>query len=93
VILFGSIEPKRFIGANMGNIVQPEHSFTDSGVLLHLSVPVLSRDRFADLVGLPPGVVVGFINKGYIPTVSIGKYSLVNVELLRKNCLEREFSR
>lgn len=54
--------------------------------------PLVSRDRFAELVGLPLGVVVGFINKGYIPTVSIGKYSLVNVELLRKSCLEQEFT-
>lgn len=50
-----------------------------------------TRERFAELVGLPIGVV-GFTNKGYIPTVSICKYSLVNLELLRKRCLEREFA-
>lgn len=54
--------------------------------------PVVSRERFADLLGLPPGVIVGWINKGMLPTVTIGKYSLVNVELLRKSCLEQEFT-
>lgn len=50
--------------------------------------PIVSRERFAELTGLPLGVVVGFVNKGYLPTVSIGKYSLINIELLRKRCLE-----
>lgn len=56
------------------------------------AVPFVTRERFAELVGLPVGVIVGFANKGYIPTVAIGKYSLVNLELLRKRCLEREFT-
>lgn len=54
--------------------------------------PLVTRERFAELVGLPIGVVVGFVNKGYLPVVSVGKYSLVNLELLRKRCLEKEFS-
>ncbi len=53
--------------------------------------PVVTRERFAELVGLPIGVITGFANRGYIPTVSIGKYSLVNLELLRKRCLDRDF--
>lgn len=53
--------------------------------------PLVTRERFAELVGLPIGVITGFANRGYIPTVSIGKYSLVNLELLRKRCLEKEF--
>ncbi|WP_321859188.1 hypothetical protein [Paraburkholderia tropica] len=55
------------------------------------SSPLVTRERFAALVGLPIGVITGFANRGYIPTVSIGKYSLVNLELLRKRCLDREF--
>lgn len=53
--------------------------------------PLVTRERFAELVGLPIGVITGFANRGYIPTVSIGKYSLVNLELLRKRCLDRDF--
>jgi len=54
--------------------------------------PLVTRERFAELVGLPVGVIVGFVNKGYLPVMSVGKYSLVNVELLRKRCLEKEFT-
>jgi hypothetical protein len=62
------------------------------GIQQSITHPLISRERFADLTGLPLGVVVGFINKGYLPTYSIGKYSLVNIELLRKRCLETERS-
>lgn len=54
--------------------------------------PLVTRERFAELVGLPIGVIIGFVNKGYIPTVSVGKYSLINLELLRKHCLDREYA-
>jgi hypothetical protein len=54
--------------------------------------PVVTRERFAEMVGLPLGVVIGWCNKGLIPTLTIGKYSLISVELLRKRCLEKEFS-
>lgn len=55
-------------------------------------VPMMSREAFAAAIGLPVGVIVGFCNKGYLPTVSIGKYSLINVALLQKRCLEQGFS-
>ena len=48
--------------------------------------PFVSRERFAQLVGLPVGVIVGMINKGYLPTVDVGRYSCVNVALLMKRC-------
>lgn len=57
-----------------------------------VSSPLVTRERFAEIVGLPTGVIVGMINKGYLPTVSIGKYSLVNLAALQRSCLEKEFS-
>lgn len=63
-----------------------------SHLLPNITHPVVSRERFAELTGLPIGVITGFVNKGYLPTVSIGKYSLINLELLRKHCLEKEFA-
>lgn len=60
-------------------------------LLPSMSHPVASRERFAEMTGLPIGVIIGFVNKGYLPTVQIGKYSLINVELLRKRCLELDF--
>ncbi|MEI7298257.1 hypothetical protein WCQ02_39795 [Paraburkholderia tropica] len=60
------------------------------GPLSAYASPLVTRERFAELVGLPIGVITGFANRGYIPTMSIGKYSLVNLELLRKRCLDRD---
>lgn len=54
--------------------------------------PIVSRERFADMCGLPIGVIVGWCNKGLVPTLSIGKYSLINLELLRQRCLAKEFA-
>jgi hypothetical protein len=53
---------------------------------------LLSREKFALSVGIPIGVVIGWCDRGYIPTISIGKYSLINVALLQKQCLEKEFA-
>jgi hypothetical protein len=55
-------------------------------------VPVMSRDAFASAIGIPVGVVIGWVERGYLPCISIGKYSLINLELVRKQCLEKEFS-
>lgn len=66
--------------------------FNESPAALGLLGPLVTRERFAEAVGLSPGVVLGWCNKGLVPCISIGKYSLVNVELLRKRCLDREFT-
>ena len=76
----------------MSDFTPNEHFPTVPQLASQAVPPVVTRERFADLLGLPPGVIVGWINKGMLPTVTIGKYSLVNVELLRKTCLEREFT-
>lgn len=57
-----------------------------------VAAPLVSREKFSQMCGLPLGVVVGFINKGYLPTVSIGKYSLINVAALQRSCFEKEFT-
>ena len=51
--------------------------------------PLVTRERFAELVGLPIGVITGFCNRGYLPCVSIGKYSLINLALLQSRCLDK----
>lgn len=59
---------------------------------LATSVPLMTRENFARLVGVTAGTVDGWVDRGYIPTLAVGKYSLVNVALLNKRALEREFS-
>lgn len=56
-----------------------------------MAVPYMTREHFANQVGLPVGVVEGWIDRGYVPTIVVGRYSLVNVALLTKQALLREF--
>ena len=42
-------------------------------------VPFMHPDKFAELIGLSSGVVGGWIDLGYVPTVKIGKYRLINM--------------
>lgn len=77
-------------GDIVGDIPTADNLVTPS--LGHYTGPLVTRERFADMCGLPVGVIVGWCNKGLVPCLSIGKYSLINLELLRKRCLEREFA-
>ncbi|MFK7160858.1 hypothetical protein V6U78_07400 [Marinospirillum sp. MEB164] len=52
--------------------------------------PLVTRETFARHIGLSVRVIDGWISNGYLPTVKMGKYSLVNVALLSKQCLEHE---
>lgn len=54
-----------------------------------VSVPIVSRARFSELTGVPEGVVQGWIQKGYLPTYSIGKYTLINLSLLNNLALQK----
>lgn len=56
------------------------------------NVPVMTRERFAELAGVEIGVLNGWIAKGYMPVIEFGKYRLVNLALLTKYALEKEFS-
>lgn len=53
------------------------------------AMPVVSRTKFAELVGVSPAVVLGWVNRGYLPTINVGKYSLINLALLNANCLNQ----
>ena len=46
---------------------------------LPVFVPVLSVDRYAKSIGIEVGVVDGWVKRGYIPTIKIGKRRLVNI--------------
>lgn len=53
---------------------------------------LMTLEKFADAVGLPHGVVLGFLNKGYLPTVTIGRRRLINVVALQRECARKEFA-
>lgn len=62
-----------------------------SDTAVFAAVPLMSRESFARAIGIPVGVLIGWCDRGYIPTIAIGKYSLINVELIRKQCANKEF--
>ena len=56
------------------------------------SVPLMDRRQFSICVGLTLDTVEAMIGRGYLPTIKIGKRSFINIALLQKRCLEKEFS-
>lgn len=48
------------------------------------SLPLLTAERFADLVGLPIGVVQAQLDRRILPTVRLGKRRFVNMVALRQ---------
>ncbi|HEX7047769.1 MAG TPA: hypothetical protein VF275_09405 [Gammaproteobacteria bacterium] len=55
---------------------------------LLVATPVMTKERFADLVGVEVGVVRGMLDRGYLPSVKIGRHRLVNVAALQARCLK-----
>ncbi len=51
-------------------------------------VPLMTKERFADLSGLSVDTVEGHIRRGYLPTRKIGKRLLINLALLQVECLD-----
>lgn len=49
----------------------------------NFNVPLATRERWAAAIGLPATVVIAQCERGYWPTVSIGKRVMVNVEAIR----------
>jgi hypothetical protein len=54
--------------------------------------PVMPWDQFCDWIGMgdQAGIVQAWLARGYIPTVKIGKYLMVNVALYHKQLLDRD---
>jgi hypothetical protein len=52
----------------------------------YLDLPLMPQEVFANRVGVTDGVVRGWVNKGYLPSVPSGKERLVNVVELITRC-------
>lgn len=52
-------------------------------------MPVLSVERFSELISIEEGVVRGWMAKGYLPTYRIGKYTLINIALLNHMAMQK----
>lgn len=52
--------------------------------------PLMAWRAFADWIRIDQGIVNGWIDQGYIPSVRVGKHRLVNVAKLSQSLLEEE---
>lgn len=57
-------------------------------------VPLMTREAFAEAVGLPLGVLTAQAERGYWPQITVGRRVFINVEAVRMKAAERaaEFS-
>ena len=53
--------------------------------------PVVTKHMFSQISGLGEETIRGMVNKGYLPTVKIGKHRMVNLALLTKDVLDSEY--
>lgn len=56
---------------------------TNLNTPLTLSVPVMTVAAFSQLIGLEESVLQAQVNRGYWPTIKVGKRVFVNVEAVR----------
>ena len=61
---------------------------TTAGLAL-VSAPVVTIEKYVEITGQEDGVVRGHIEKGYLPTIKIGKRRLVNLVALSVECLQK----
>lgn len=49
-----------------------------------VQLPIIHHAKFAELNGLSEGVVGGWVDSGYLPTVKMGRYTMINLVALRE---------
>lgn len=61
---------------------------------LYGAPPLMPWQSFADWIGMSdePGVVRSWIDRGYVPSVKVGRRVMVNVALLTRDLLEKEWT-
>ena len=52
--------------------------------------PEMTIEKYAEAVGVTPRVVRSWIERGYIPSVKVGKWRLVNVAQRTLECLDEK---
>lgn len=53
------------------------------------SIPLMTREAFAQAIGLPVGVLTAQAERGYWPQITIGRRVFINVEAVRVRAAER----
>ena len=53
--------------------------------------PYMTPEKFGESIGLSKGVVGGWIDLGYLPTVKIGKYRMINLIAINADLIRQLF--
>ena len=66
---------------------EPSTDLVPLQVIVHIerSVPLMHPTDFAASISRSDGVVGGWMDNGYLPTVKVGKYTMINLVLLTEN--------
>lgn len=51
--------------------------------------PLMTREAFAQAIGLPLGVLTAQAERGYWPQITVGRRVFINVEVVRMKAAER----
>jgi hypothetical protein len=71
------------------NAPTKEGQFSPEFIGQSFALPMISREQFAKLTGIPEGVVQGWVMRGYLPVYEIGKYRLINLALLNHMAMQK----
>jgi hypothetical protein len=55
--------------------------------------PLVTKRLFSQMSGLSEETIRGQVERGYLPTVKIGKHRLVNLAIITRDALEADFDR
>lgn len=55
---------------------------------LNFTVPLITREQFSKVTGLAIGVIEKQCERGYWPTVKVGKYSMINMAVIHEEALK-----
>lgn len=60
----------------------------------NMQPPLMTREAFANFIGLPLGVLVAQADRGYWPQITVGRRVFINVEAVRLSASQKakEFS-
>ena len=54
-------------------------------------VGVCTQEKFAESAGLTLDTVRGLVRRGYIPTVKVGRYAMVNLTALNRELMRQTY--
>ncbi|WNB76781.1 hypothetical protein [Methylomonas koyamae] len=51
-------------------------------------IPFMAQTKFADMTGFSLGVIEGWVVRGYVPSMVVGKHRVINLVALFQQCID-----